>query len=178
MRRGILLLVPVLLALYYFGPQLEDRFAFATEARSVPVKQPTNDAAALELRWQQLVEKEAALKAKEESLAKLAATLNARVVELNSAKKGIEAALAAKRAQDDERAKARKKLEDERYKRMIKIYKSLKAEDAGTLMNKLDAKLVIDMLNQMDQKTAVKLVPFLSQPRVLEWTRLNLSGAR
>ena len=173
----MLLLVPLLVALYYFGPQLQDRFAFAAEVHNAPVKAPSSDAAALELRWQQLVEKEAALKAKEEALAKLSATLNARVVELNSAKKGIEAVLAAKRAQDEERAIARKKVQDERFKKMIKIYKSLKAEDAGTLMNKLDARLVIEMLNQMDQKTAVKLVPFLSQPRVLEWTRLNLGAA-
>jgi hypothetical protein len=43
-------------------------------------------------------------------------------------------------------------------------------------MNKLDGKMVIEMLNQMDQKTAIKLIPFITQPRVLEWTRLNLDG--
>jgi flagellar protein FlbB len=84
---------------------------------------------------------------------------------LNAAKRGLEGALVTKKKQDDER-----------YKKMIKIYKSLKSDEAGALLNKLDDKMVIEMLNQMDQKTAVKLIPFISQPRVLEWTRLNLRG--
>jgi len=120
---------------------------------------------ALEARRQQLAEKEAQLKAKEEALKKLSATLDARVAELNAAKKGLEGALVAK-----------KKQEDERYKKMIKIYKSLKPEEAGTLLNKLDEKMLIEMLNQMDQKTVVKLIPFITQPKVLEWTRISLRG--
>jgi flagellar motility protein MotE (MotC chaperone) len=112
-----------------------------------------------------LVEKEAALRAKEQALSRLSATLDARVIELNAAKRGIEGALVAKKKQDEDR-----------YKKMIKIYKGLKAEEAGELLNKLEPKMVIEMLNQMDQKTAVKLIPFITQPRVLEWTRMNLAG--
>lgn len=127
----------------------------------------SDEAAALEAKRQQLAEKEAALKAKEEALKKLSATLDSRVAELNAAKKGLEGALVAK-----------KKQEDERYKKMIKIYKSLKPDEAGTLLNKLDEKMLIEMLNQMDQKTVVKLIPFITQPKVLEWTRLTLRGAQ
>jgi flagellar protein FlbB len=124
-----------------------------------------DDSAALEAKRQQLADKEAQLKAKEEALKKLSAVLDARVAELNAAKKGLEGALVAKKKQDDER-----------YKKMIKIYKGLKADQAGALLDKLDSKMVIEMLNQMDQKTAIKLIPFISQPRVLEWTRINLHG--
>ena len=141
------------------GPSLA-----VAEVRGAGARQPVDDAASLELKRQQLADREAALRAKEEALNKLSATLDARVAELNAAKKAIEASLISKKKQDQER-----------YKKMIKIYKGLKAEQAGALLDKLDAKMVIEMLDQMDQKTAVKLIPFISQPRVLEWTRLNLT---
>lgn len=137
----------------------------AAEVRTAPRSAASAEAAALEAKRQQLAQKEAALAAKEAELNRLAAKLDARVAELNAAKKGIEESLTAKKQQDDER-----------YKKMIKIYKGLKPEQAGNLLNKLDGKMVIQMLNQMDQKTAVKLIPFINQPRVLEWTRLNLAG--
>jgi flagellar protein FlbB len=138
--------------------------AGAAEPRAA-AKAPTADAGALELKRQQLEQREAALRAREEELGRLSATLEARVAELNAARRGIEATLAAKKKQDGER-----------HKKMINIYKGLKPEQAGALLNKLDDKMVIEMLNQMDQKTAVRLIPHITQPRVLEWTRLNLGG--
>ena len=144
------------------APSVCDRQAGANEGAARPGAVRV-EAAALEAKRQQLVEKEQALKAKEEALRKLSATLDSRVAQLNAAQKGIEGALVAKKKQDDER-----------YKKMVKIYKGLKAEQAGALLNQLEDKLVIEMLNQMDQKTAVKLIPFIDKPRVLEWTRVNL----
>jgi len=166
-RRTLQILLVAAAALYLVTPGASDWQAGAAEggARGT-ARQVADDSAALDAKRQQLAEKEAALRAKEEALRKLSATLDARVVELNAAKKGLEGALVAKKKQDDER-----------YKKMLKIYKGLKADQAGALLNKLDDKMVIEMLNQMDQKTAVKLIPFINQPRVLEWTRLNLQGS-
>ena len=164
MRRVMLVLGPVAVALYILIQGVPGLYAGAAEVRGAGARQPADDAASLEMKRQQLAEREASLKAKEEALGKLSATLDARVNELNAAKKGIEASLVAKKKQDDER-----------YKKMLRIYKGLKPEQAGDLLNKLDGKMVIDLLNQMDQKTAVKLIPFIKQPRVLEWTRLNLA---
>jgi len=165
-RKPLLALVLAAGVLYLFTPGALNRLAGAAEGgRGASARQLGNDAAYLELKRQQLAEKEAALSAKEEALRKLSASVDARVVELNTAKKALEGALVLKKKQDQDR-----------YKKMIKIYKGLKAEQAGTLLNKLDSRMVIEMLNQMDQKTAVKLIPFITQPRVLEWTRLNLEG--
>jgi flagellar protein FlbB len=166
-RRSWLPLCLIAAALLLFAPDGPSRHAGAAEggARRAPARLTADDAASLEQKRQQLAEKEAALNAKEEALRKLSASVDAKVNELNAAKKGLENSLVAKKKQDDER-----------YKKMIKIYKGLKAEQAATLLNKLDDKLVIEMLNQMDQKTAVKLIPLITQPRVLEWTRLNLNG--
>jgi flagellar protein FlbB len=165
-RKTLLILLVAAAALSLFTPGASDWQAGAAEKGArAGASHMSDDAASLEAKRQQLADKEAALKAKEEALRKLSAALDARVNELNAAKKGLEGALVTKKKQDDER-----------YKKMIKIYKSLKSDEAGALLNKLDDKMVIEMLNQMDQKTAVKLIPFISQPRVLEWTRLNLRG--
>ena len=154
------------LALYLYAPGLPWRsIAAAAQTRNVAPARPADDAAALELKRQQLSEKEAALNAKEQSLNQLSATLDARAKELNAARKGLEGSLAAKKKQDDER-----------YKKMLKIFKGLKPDDAAALLNKLDSKMVIGVMNQMDQKTAIKLIPLITQPRVIEWTRENLAG--
>lgn len=167
MRWTLLPLALIAAALYLLAPGASNRPAGAAEggARRAPTRQVADDAASLELKRQQLADREAALNAKEEALKRISASLDAKVSELNAAKKAIEGSLATKKKQDDER-----------YKKMIKIYKGLKAEQAAALLNKLDDKMVIEMLNQMDQKTAVKLIPLITQPRVLEWTRLNLNG--
>lgn len=159
----LLSLALIFLALNLSGTWRPDSGAVAAEVRSAPARPPVNDAQSLELKRQQLAQKEAALKAKEAALNQLSATLDARLAELNAAKRGIEESLTAKKKQDDER-----------YKKMLKIYKGLKPQDAAGLLNQLDEKIVIEMLNLMDQKTAVKLIPLITQPRVLEWTRLNL----
>ena len=130
-----------------------------------PAAKPSDEVQGLEMRRQQLLEKEAALKAKEQELNTLAAKLDVRINELNTAQKAIEKSLGAK-----------KKEENERYRRILKVYKALKPDEAAKLLNKLDDRMVIEMLNQMDQKTAVKLVPFLNQPNVLKWTKENLNG--
>ncbi|GFO67308.1 hypothetical protein GMLC_08870 [Geomonas limicola] len=167
MKKSVLTLLTAAGILTWFAPGPFELRAGASEAvqRGAAAGGAAGEVQALEARRQQLVEKEAQLKAKEEALKKLSATLDTRVAELNAAKKGLEGALVAK-----------KKQEDERYKKMIKIYKSLKPDEAGTLLNKLDEKMLIEMLNQMDQKTVVKLIPFITQPKVLEWTRLTLRG--
>ena len=130
-----------------------------------PVRSAADETAALEVRRKQLAEKEAALKAKEQELKNLASRLDSRIAELTATQKAVEGSLLAK-----------KKESNERYKKILKIYRGLKPPEAAKLLNKLDDGMVIEMLNQMDQKTAVKLIPHLSQPNVLKWTRENLAA--
>ncbi|ACM18868.1 hypothetical protein Geob_0499 [Geotalea daltonii FRC-32] len=169
--KKILLIIPLVAFVMLWHTEMEpsalQRVALAQSpvAATVSPKTDRDEAAALEKQRQQLLEKEAALKAKEEELKKLSASLDSRINELNAARKSMEGSL-----------QTRKKEENERYRKMIKIYKALKPEEAGRLMDKLEEPLVIEMLNQMDQKTAVKLIPYLNQPRVIKWTRDNLVG--
>jgi flagellar protein FlbB len=119
-------------------------------------------ARALETSRLQLLEKEAALHAKELELQRLAAGIDKQIKELESARKAMEGATAGKNKESGERAK-----------RLLKIYKSLKPEEAAKLMNALEDDLTLAMLDQLDKKTVTKLIPLLNQPRVLEWTREN-----
>lgn len=127
------------------------------------------ESAAVEIRRQQIVERESALAAKEQELKKASSGLDAKLKELAELKKALDEAMKQKRAE----ALARQ----ERYKKMLKIYRGLKPAEAGKLIDNLEEDLAIEMLNQMDQKTAIKLIPYLNQPRVLKWTRLNLKVA-
>jgi len=117
-------------------------------------------------RRQQLAEKEAALAAKEEELKKLGMKLDSQIKSLGDSKKRL-----------DDSLKAQKKVQDEKQKKMIGLFKKMRPEQAGQLMDKLEEEKVISLLDQMDTKTVVKLIPYLKQPRVLKWIVENLKGA-
>jgi flagellar motility protein MotE (MotC chaperone) len=110
-----------------------------------------------------ILEREAALTLKEQEMKKLEQSLDSRIKELEAARKGLEAPLARKKTEDSGR-----------YKKMLKVYKSLRPEEAAALMDKLDEGIALQLLDQMDQKTAAKLIPFLNQARVLKWTSQSL----
>jgi len=129
------------------------------------VRAAREEKAIQDARRQQLAEKEAAMAAKEQELNKLAAKLDSQIKALEESKKRL-----------DESLKAQSKGLDEKRKKMIVVFKKMKAEQAGQLMNKLDEALVISMLDQMDTKTIIKLVPFISQPKVLKWINENYKG--
>ena len=117
-------------------------------------------------RRQQLAEKEAALAAKEQELKKLGAKLDSQIKTLEDSKKRL-----------DDSLKIKKKALDEKQKKMIGLFKKMRPEQAGQLMDKLAEDKAISLLNEMDTKTIIKLVPFLKQPRVLKWINENLGGA-
>jgi flagellar motility protein MotE (MotC chaperone) len=117
-------------------------------------------------RRQQLSEKEAALAAKEQELKKLSSKLDAQLKSMEDSKK-----------QQDESLKSKKKALEEKRKKMIAIFKKMRPEQAGQMIDKLEEHVAISVLDQMDTKTVIKLVPFLNQPRVLKWINENLKGA-
>jgi len=111
----------------------------------------------------EILERETAVALKEKELKSLSESLSSRIQQLQLARKEIEASLDQK-----------KKDEAEKYKKMLKVYKALRPEAAAALMDKLDEGMALEMLTQMDTKTAVKLIPLMNQARVLKWTRMSL----
>ena len=137
-----------------------------TAAPQAAVK-ASSEAAALEIKRQQLAERESALAAKEQELKALSESLDARVRELDVARKGIDEAYARIQA-------VQKKMQEERFQKMLKLFKTLKADETAKVMNKLEEGEAIMVLDQLPLKVTAKLVPLITQPRVVKWARENL----
>ncbi len=116
-------------------------------------------------RRQQLAEREAALAAKERELKSLAAKLDSQIKSLEESKKRL-----------DESLQARKKQQDEKQKKMIALFKKMRPEEAGQLVDRLEERKAISLLDQMDTKSVAKLIPYVKQPRILKWIGENLGG--
>lgn len=121
-------------------------------------------------RRQALTEKEAALAAKELELKKLSEKLDAQLKSIEENKKRQEETGKAKEA-------ARKKQQDDKLQKMIKLFKAMKAEQAGKLIDSLPEGQALALLSRMDTKTVVKLAAFLNQPRVVKWVSENIGPA-
>lgn len=134
----------------------------APAAATPPLPRPPVAETSLQKR-NEILERETAVSLKEKELKSLSESLSTRIQQLQQARKEIEASLDQKKKDDAEK-----------YKKMLKVYKSLRPEAAAALMDKLDESMALEMLTQMDTKTAVKLIPLMNQDRVLKWTRLSL----
>ena len=119
-------------------------------------------------RRQQLAEKEAALAAKEQELKKLSAKLDAQIRSLDESKKRLDESLKVQSA-------AQKKLQDEKMQKMVKLFKTLRGEQAGKLIDSIPENQAHILLSRMDTKSVAKLVPFINHPRVLKWVTENLA---
>lgn len=118
-------------------------------------------------RRQQLTEKEAALAAKEQELKKLSDKLEAQVKALEESRKKLDDSM---KMQSD----AQKKKLDEKTQKMVKLFKTMRSEQAGKMIDSLKEDLALSLLSRMDTKTVAKLAPFISQPRVVKWVTDNL----
>ena len=118
-------------------------------------------------RRQQLAEKEAALAAKEQELKKLSAKIEAQVKALEDNKKRLDESLKIK-------SDAQKKKQDEKMQKMVKLFKTMRGEQAGKMIDSLKEDLALALLSRLDTKTVAKLAPFISQPRVVKWVTENL----
>ena len=116
-------------------------------------------------RRQQLAEREAVLAAKEQELKKLSAKIEAQVKSLDESKKRL-----------DESLKQKKKTLDEKRKRMLALLKKMRPEQAGIFLGKMEEVAVISVLNDLDNKMILKLMPYLNQPMVLKWIKDNLNN--
>jgi flagellar motility protein MotE (MotC chaperone) len=118
-------------------------------------------------RRQQLAEKEAALAAKEQELKKLSDKLEAQVKALDESRKKLDDSL---KTQSD----AQKKKQEEKIAKMVKLFKTMRSEQAGKMIDSLKEDLALSLLSRMDTKTVAKLAPFISQPRVVKWVTDNM----
>lgn len=134
-------------------------------------KSSVDEMLGLEKRRQQLIEKEAALAAKEQELNRLAASLDSRIKQLNAAQKALEDSLNEKKKRETEQANAK-------YMKMFKLLKAMRPEEAAKIMDKLEEPVAIGLLERYDQKTVLKLAKYISQPRLMNWIKENLQSGQ
>jgi len=124
--------------------------------------------ALLDARRQKLVEQEAALSAKEAELKKLSDKLELQLKTLEETKKKYEEATKAQ-------AEMQKKQQSDKVTRMVKLFKTMRAEQSAKLVDALPEQEAIVLLERLDIKSISKMVPFLNQPRVVRWIDENLN---
>lgn len=152
-------------------PAATDAPKESTTANQQPVnssRAAREEKAIQDARRQQLTEKEAILAAKEQELKKLSDKLDAQVKALEENRKKLDESLKAK-------SDAKQKKQDEKIQKMVKLFKTLKGEQAGKFIDSLQENMALTLLSRMDTKAVAKLAPFISQPRILKWITDNLS---
>lgn len=158
---GFLLLVAILVTWI-----IEESAAGQSHEAKSPVRQASaGESASPEAMKQQLDAREAALTAREQQLNALAGDVNSRAAELENSRKKLTGAL-----------EEQKKMQSDRARKTLKIYRSLRPEESAKLLDRLDEGTALGILNALDQKTVMQMIPYLNQPRVLKWTRETLSG--
>jgi flagellar motility protein MotE (MotC chaperone) len=167
-------LAPVVASFAAQSNTVEKPAADAAKESAAANQQPVNasraareEKALQDARRQQLAEKEAALAAKEEELKKLSAKIETQVKTLEDSKKRLDVALKAQ-------SEAQKKKQEEKIQKMVKLFKTMRSEQAGKMIDTLKEDLALSLLSRMDTKTVAKLAPFISQPRVVKWVTDNL----
>jgi flagellar motility protein MotE (MotC chaperone) len=120
-------------------------------------------------RRQQLAEKEAMLAAKEQELKKLSAKIESQLKSLEDSKKRLDDSLKVQ-------SSTQKKAQDDKAQKMVKLFKAMRGEQAGKLIDAMNEDLALSLMSRLDTKTVAKLAPFINQPRILKWISNNLSG--
>jgi len=168
-----LVLSPYKLPAVYGGAALQNEAAAKAPVENSSANlQPVNatraareEKALQDARRQQLSEKEAALAAKEQELKKLSAKIEAQVKALEDSKKRLDGSL-----------KQKQKVMDEKRKRMLTLLKKMRPEQAGQFLGKMREVEIISIMNDLDNKMILKLIPYLNQPLVLKWIKDNLNS--
>ena len=149
-------------------PAAEGRDYSAASQQPINATRAAREEKALQdARRQQLAEKETALAAKEQELKKLSAKLEAQVKALEDSKKRLDETMKAK-------SEAQNKKQDEKIQKMVKLFKTMRSEQAGKMIDSLKEEQALTLLSRMDTKTVAKLAPFISQPRVVKWVSDNM----
>ncbi len=134
-----------------------------------PSRAAREEKAIMDARRQQLAEKEAALAAKENELKKLSEKLDSQIKSLEESRKRLDESMKAQAAQN-------RKAHEEKVQKMVKLFKTMRGEQAGRLIDAMQEDLALSLLGRMDTKTVAKLTPFINQPRILKWITENLSN--
>ena len=117
--------------------------------------------ASIQRRQKELDDREEDLKAREERLQAVKKDIDAKIKELEKVRSEIEA-FAGKIDDAD----------NDRVKRLVKIYESMTPEEAAPRFEKLDTRLAVLILSSMKPKNAAKILEFVKVERSVKLSQL------
>ena len=116
--------------------------------------------AAINRKEQEIVEREGELKRKEERLNVIKRDIEARLAELRKVHQEIESLVRKINEADDERTR-----------KIVKIYESMSPEEAATRIEGLDREMAVMILSAMSEKKAAKILGLVDVKRSVELSR-------
>lgn len=116
--------------------------------------------AAINSRQGELDQRDAELKTREERLAVIKADIDARIAELNKVHSRIEAFV-----------KKIDEINDERVKKLVRIYESMGPEEAASRIEKLDEAMAVMILASVSEKKAAKILGFVDVDKSVRLSR-------
>lgn len=116
--------------------------------------------AAINARQRELDQKDDELKTQEERLKVIKADIDARIAELNKVHGKIEAFV-----------KKIDEVNDERIKKLVKIYESMNPEEAANRLEKLDEDIAVMILVSVNEKKAAKILGFVDVDKSVRLSR-------
>lgn len=117
--------------------------------------------ASIKRRQKELDDMEEELKVREERLEIVKKDIDARIRELEKVRSEIEAFAGKIDAADNDRVR-----------RLVKIYESMNPEEAAQRLEKLDTKLAVLILSKMREKNAAKILEFVKVERSVTLSQL------
>lgn len=110
----------------------------------------------LKIREDNIKRKQASLELQEQSLVKLKKQIEERLEELSAVEKNISKLLDQK-----------EQVENEKIKKLAKVFEATPAEQAGALMSKLDVEIAADLLIHMNGRKAGKIWGYVNADRAV-----------
>ncbi len=138
-------------------------------AADIPISRTAREEQALqEAKRQKLLEREAAVAAKEAEVKKMSDKIQQELKTLEQTKKQYDDAVKAQAA-------IQQKMQGEKVTKMVKLFKTIKPDQAARLTDALPQQDAVVLLERLDIKTVAKLVPYLKQPRLIRWIEEHLT---
>ncbi|MEA2102222.1 MAG: hypothetical protein U9P80_06565 [Thermodesulfobacteriota bacterium] len=118
-------------------------------------------------RWQEIREREEALKLREQQLRKLEKTIDEKITRLESIESSIQKELDAYKQESNERIRL-----------LVKIYSSMKPRAAASLMDKTDLKVAVEVFRNMKGDVAGGILSYMDTKKAASITKLLIENKR
>ncbi len=99
--------------------------------------------------------------------------LTQKIDELTRIRQEVEASLAVKEKQEEEKVRLAHEQEEAKLKQLVKVYSSMKPKNAAALIDKLDMEVVLQLFSQMKGEQIGQILTYVSERLAHKTVGLN-----